>query len=72
MEENASLYAENVIVTDNSDSQIQFIGPEIKERKKGVLLVDSDFQSFYLGGLKNKNNGLIEHQLYFIFKIYCR
>jgi len=67
-EENATVYAENVIITDNSDSQIQFIGPEIKERKKGVLLVDSDFQNFYLAGLKTKNNGLIEHQLHLSLK----
>ena len=67
-EENATEYAKNVIVTDNTDSQIQYKGPEIKERKKGVLLVDSDFQSFYLRGLKNKNNDLIEHQLHLSLK----
>jgi len=67
--EKVNEYAEKVIViNDNSNNQIEFIGLEVSDRKKGVLLVDSDYQNYFLNGLKTKNNNSIEHQLHLSLK----
>jgi len=63
--EKVNEYAEKVTVLNNdSNNQIKFIGLELNDRKKGVLLVDSDYQNYFLSGLKTKNNNFIEHQLH--------
>jgi len=62
-EEKMVKYAEKVIV---SDSNSKFIGSELNERKQIGLLVNSDFEDYFLQG--SKNNGLIQHQLHLSIK----
>ena len=67
--EKVNEYAEKVTVLNNdSNNQIKFIGLELNDRKKGVLLVDSDYQKYFLSGLKTKNNNLVDHQLHLSLK----
>ena len=56
-------YAEKVKV---SDSNSKFIGSEINERKKMGLLINSDYEDYFLQG--SINNGLIQHQLHLSIK----
>jgi hypothetical protein len=67
--EKVAKYAEKVKVSDsNSDNQIKFTGSEIYERKRVDFLTDYDYQDYFLRGWKDKNNGLIQHQLYLSLK----
>ena len=59
---NISKYAESVKVL-NDDSQIRFEGVQMSEVKRVGMLDDYDYQDYFLKGLKNKNTGLIQHQL---------
>jgi hypothetical protein len=61
--EKVAKYAEKVIV---SDSNSKFIGSEINERKKMGLLINSDYEDYFLQG--SINNGLIQHQLHLSIK----
>jgi len=61
--EKVAKYAEKVKVLNNNS---KFIGPEINERKQMGLLIDSDYEDYFLQG--SKNNGLIQHQLNFSIK----
>ncbi len=61
--ENVAKYAEKVKV---SDSNSKFIGSEINERKKMGLLINSDYEDYFLQG--SINNGLIQHQLHLSIK----
>ena len=67
--ENVVKFAEKVKVLDNnSDNQIKFIGSEINESKKVDLFNNYDYQDYFLRSWKDKNNGLIQHQLYLSLK----
>ena len=67
--ENVVKFAEKVKVSDsNSDNQIKFIGSEINESKKVDFFDNYDYQDYFLRGWKDKNNGLIQHQLYLSLK----
>ena len=59
---NISKYAESVKVL-NDDSQIRFEGVQMSEVKRVGMLDEYDYQDYFLKGLKNKNTGLIQHQL---------
>ena len=59
---NISKYAESVKVL-NDDSQIRFKGVQMSEAKRVGMLDEYDYQDYFLKGLKNKNTGLIQHQL---------
>jgi len=59
---NISKYAESVKVL-NDDSQIRFEGVQMSEVKRVSMLDEYDYQDYFLKGLKNKNTGLIQHQL---------
>jgi len=61
--EKVAKYAEKVKV---SDSNSKFIGSEINERKKIGLLINSDYEDYFLQG--SINNGLIQHQLHLSIK----
>ena len=61
--EKVDKYAEKVKV---SDSNSKFIGSEINERKKMGLLINSDYEDYFLQG--SINNGLIQHQLHLSIK----
>ena len=69
--ENAIIEAENVakfakkIKISNSNSK--FTGPEISETQKRGLLLNSDYLSYFLRGVRG-NNSLIQHQLHFSIK----
>ena len=58
--ENATKYASNVIILDNNK---KFIGPTISNSRKRGLLDDFDYEEYFLQGVKNDNNNLIQHQL---------
>jgi hypothetical protein len=60
---NISKYAESVRVL-NDDSQIRFEGVQISEVKRVGMLDEFDYQDYFLKGFKDKNTGLIQHQLY--------
>jgi len=60
---NISKYAESVKVS-NGDSEVKFEGLQISESKRVGLLDEFDYQDYFLKGLKDKNSGLIQHQLY--------
>ena len=60
-EEIVAEYAEKIIILENNS---KFIGPEINERRTVGLLIDSDYEDYYLKGQKDFNNNLITHQLY--------
>ncbi len=62
-EEIVAKYAEKVTVSNNNS---QFIGPEINKRKKMGLLINSDYEDYFLQG--SINNGLIQHQLHLSIK----
>ena len=61
--EKVAKYAEKVKV---SDSNSKFIGSELNERKKMGLLINSDYEDYFLQG--SINNGLIQHQLHLSIK----
>ena len=61
--EKVDKYAEKVKV---SDSNSKFIGSKISKSKKRGLLVNDDFQDYFLQG--SINNGLIQHQLHLSIK----
>jgi len=61
--EKVAKYAEKVIVSDGNS---KFIGSEINERKKMGLLINSDYEDYFLQG--SINNGLIQHQLHLSIK----
>ena len=61
--EKVAKYAEKVKV---SDSNSKFIGSEINERKEMGLLINSDYEDYFLQG--SINNGLIQHQLHLSIK----
>jgi len=47
-----------------SSDGLKFIGSNVSESKKtGILETDIDIQNFHLEGIKNPNNGLINHKL---------
>ena len=62
-----SKYAESVKVL-NSDSEVKFEGLQMSESKRVGMLDEYDYQDYFLKGLKNKNTGLIQHQLYLKIK----
>jgi len=64
---NISIYAESVKVL-NSDSEVKFEGLQMSESKRVGMLDEYDYQDYFLKGLKNKNTGLIQHQLYLKIK----
>jgi len=64
---NISKYAESVTVL-NSDSEVKFEGLQMSESKRVGMLDEYDYQDYYLKGIKNKNTGLIQHQLYLKLK----
>ena len=64
---NISKYAESVKVL-NSDSEVKFEGLQMSESKRVGMLDEYDYQDYFLKGLKNKNTGLIQHQLYLKLK----
>tara|TARA_B100000929_G_scaffold38525_1_gene27584 strand:+ start:197 stop:916 length:720 start_codon:yes stop_codon:yes gene_type:complete len=67
--ENVAKYAEKVKVSDNnSDNQIKFTGPEIYESDKVGILDNYDYKDYFLLGWKDKNNGLMRHQLHLSIK----
>jgi len=57
-----SKYAESVKVL-NGDSEDKFEGLQMSESKRVGMLDEYDYQDYFLKGLKNKNTGLIQHQL---------
>jgi len=59
---NISKYSESVTVL-NGDSEVKFQGLQISESKRVGMLDEYDYQDYFLKGLKNKNTGLIQHQL---------
>jgi hypothetical protein len=61
--ENVAKLAEKVKVLDSNS---KFIGPEINKRKKMGLLINSDYEDYFLQG--SINNGLIQHQLHLSIK----
>tara|TARA_B110000003_G_C16489533_1_gene472890 strand:+ start:70 stop:795 length:726 start_codon:yes stop_codon:yes gene_type:complete len=58
-------YAEKIIILENNS---KFIGPEINERRKVGLMLESDYEDYYLKGQKDLGNGSISHQLYLSLK----
>jgi len=60
---NISKYAENVKVI-SGDSEVKFEGLQMLEKKRVGMLDEYDYQDYYLKGLKDKNTGLIQHQLF--------
>jgi len=58
-----SKYAESVKVL-NSDSEVKYEGLQISESKRVGMLDDYEFQDYFLKGIKDKNTGLIQHQLF--------
>ena len=60
-EEIVAEYAEKIIILENNS---KFIGPEINERRTVGLLIDSDYEDYYLKGQRDFSNDLITHQLY--------
>jgi hypothetical protein len=60
---NISKYAENVKVI-SGDSEVKFEGLQMSEKKRVGMLDEYDYQDYYLKGLKDKNTGLIQHQLF--------
>ena len=61
----AEKIAEYSQMIDVSDDNSKFTGPKISESKKtGVLDDEYDYQDYFLQGLKDRNNGLIQHQLH--------
>ena len=62
-----SKYAESVKVL-TSDSEVKFEGLQMSESKRVGMLDEYDYQDYFLKGLKNKNTGLIQHQLYLKIK----
>ena len=59
-EKNIEKFSENIIVSDNNSI---FIGPEINERKQMGLLLDSDYEDYFLRGSKDLSNGIVSHNL---------
>ena len=54
-------FASMVIISSDG---LKFIGSNVSESKKtGILETDIDIQNFHLEGIKNPNNGLIDHKL---------
>ena len=67
--EKVAKYAEKVKVSDNNaDNKIKFVGSEINESKKVDLFNNYDYQDYFLRSWKDKNNGLIQHQLHLSIK----
>ena len=58
-------YAKKIIILENNS---KFIGPEINERRKVGLMLESDYEDYYLKGQKDIGNGSISHQLYLSLK----
>jgi len=64
---NISIYAENVKVI-SVDSEVKFEGLQMSESKRVGMLDEFDYQDYFLKGLKDKNTGLIQHQLHLALK----
>ena len=62
--ENVAKFAEKIKI---SDSNSKFTGPEISETQKRRLLLNTDYLSYFLSGVR-VNNSLIQHQLHFSIK----
>ena len=62
--ENVAKFSEKIKI---SDSNSKFTGPEISETQKRGLLLNSDYLSYFLRGVRG-NNSLIQHQLHFSIK----
>jgi len=60
-------YAESVKVL-NGDSEVKFEGLQMSETKRTGMLDEFDYQDYFLKGFKDKNTGLIQHQLYLELK----
>mgnify|MGYP000014565536 FL=1 len=60
---NISKYAENVKVS-NGNSEVKFEGLQMSESKRVGMLGEFDYQDYFLKGLKDKNSGLMQHQLF--------
>ena len=58
-----SKYAESVKVL-NGDSEVKFEGLQMLESKRVGMLDVFDYQDYFLKGLKDKNSGLMQHQLF--------
>ena len=64
---NIAKYSENVEVLEG-DSEIKFKGSPISNSKRVGMLDEFDYHDYFLKGNKDKNTGLIEHQLYLTIK----
>ncbi|MDA8905399.1 hypothetical protein N9I58_02945 [Candidatus Thioglobus sp.] len=64
---NISKYAESVKVI-NSDSEAKFEGLQMSKSNRVGMLDVYDYQDYFLKGFKDKNTGLIRHQLYLALK----
>ena len=62
--ENVAKFSEKIKI---SDSNSKFTGPEISETQKRGLLLNYDYLSYFLRGVRG-NNSLIQHQLHFSIK----
>ena len=58
-----SKYAESVKVL-NGDSEVKFEGLQMSESKRVGMLDEYEYQDYFLKGIKDKNTGLIQHQLF--------
>jgi len=64
---NIAKYSENVKVLEG-DSETKFEGSKISSSKRVGILDEFDYQDYFLKGSKDKNTGLIEHQLHLTIK----
>jgi len=64
---NISKYAESVKVL-NGDSEVKFEGFQMSESKRVGMLDEYEYQDYFLKGIKDKKNSLIQHQLYLELK----
>jgi len=60
---NISKYAESVKVL-NGDPEVKFEGLQMSESKRVGVLDEYTYQDYFLKGIKDKNTGLIQHQLF--------
>jgi len=60
---NISKYAESVKVL-NGDTEVKFEGLQMSESKRVGMLDEYEYQDHFLKGIKDKNTGLIQHQLF--------
>ena len=64
---NANRYAKNIKIID-SEAEIKYEGSLLSESKRVGILDEYDFHDYFFQSLKNKNTGLIEHNLHLTLK----